>query len=731
MTDETIRSTNVRGLKTHEEIFETFDKSVFSPARKAPLSARRTFYYDARNRVIQSVETTPLGYGLRISYKYDYSGNILIRDEQHNISEGEPLNLRYAYTYDGRGRQLREVVSINGKVCADVASAYDELGRLQTKTAGNGLETEHKYNIQGWLSGITHRIKAPSVNLQTGDTLWIRNIIFTEQLNYFKPQAAKPLYSGNIAEISWNRGRDVMGDNTYAYSYDMLGRLTDAELYKREPSENFPGFSPLRDNTFTERRMEYDLNGNMRSFERYNGDEILKYKYLLDGNQLVRVKRDPGTKDSEGKVAFGIEEVDNPFEYDTMGNLVYDGQNQLKISYDFLNLPEKIAPAELHSQAGELFLANYCYLWNGEKVASTDVRGNGYLYIGSVRYELEGAKPAFESAPFAMGRIGRLGEEYDTRYFLNDHLGSVRAIVNQNGVVTAEYDYMPYGMQHKNSSLATSDANEFRYNGKEFLSRFCVDLYDSQARLQGMNARFNSIDPRAEEMTDISPYAYCADNPINRIDYDGEYPILLPLIKGAVGAVVDATAQVSVAMADDQGFFEALSNIDYTSIGASFMTSALLSPGMSTAAKVTTASVIAVDVAVDYSENKGLEYIGEGKTPGKAALDAAASLVPGKVARGVTSGLEKAIVSDLSSKASATLSKEIKSSLMQMQTIVNSDGFQIGTNVIANFTAGLINGQLSAIPFGGMKQTSMPQTHEIIRADALQVYKPEYKIKVK
>ena len=267
--------------------------------------------------------------------------------------------------------------------------------------------------------------------------------------------------------------------------------------------------------------MHYDLNGNMRSFERYNGDEILKYKYLLDGNQLVRVKRYPGTKDSEGKVAFGIEEADNPFEYDAMGNLVYDGQNQLKISYDFLNLPEKIAPAELHSQAGKLFLANYCYLWNGEKVASTDVRGNGYLYIGSVRYSLDSAKPAFESAPFAMGRIGRLGEEYDTRYFLNDHLESVRAIVNQNGVVTAEYDYMPYGMQHKNSSLATSDTNEFRYNGKELQSRFCVDLYDSQARLQGMNARFNSIDPLAGEMPDISPYAYCAGNPIKNIDPDG------------------------------------------------------------------------------------------------------------------------------------------------------------------------------------------------------------------
>ena len=112
-------------------------------------------------------------------------------------------------------------------------------------------------------------------------------------------------------------------------------------------------------------------------------------------------------------------------------------------------------------------------------VTSTDVQGNGYLYIGSVRYSLDSAKPAFESAPFAMGRIGRLGGEYGTRYFLNDHLGSVRAIVNQDGVVTVEYDYMPYGMQHKNS----------------------------QARLQGMNARFNSIDPLAEKYFPVSPYA--------------------------------------------------------------------------------------------------------------------------------------------------------------------------------------------------------------------------------
>ena len=77
-------------------------------------------------------------------------------------------------------------------------------------------------------------------------------------------------------------------------------------------------------------------------------------------------------------------------------------------------------------------------------------------------------------------------------------------------------------MQHKNSSLATSDTNEFRYNGKEFLSRFCVDLYDSQARLQGMNAQFNSIDPLAEKYFPVSPYAYCGNNPIRFTDPNGK-----------------------------------------------------------------------------------------------------------------------------------------------------------------------------------------------------------------
>ena len=47
-----------------------------------------------------------------------------------------------------------------------------------------------------------------------------------------------------------------------------------------------------------------------------------------------------------------------------------------------------------------------------------------------------------------------------------------------------------------------------------------LDWYDYGARhMDGM--RFTTIDPQAEKYYSISPYAYCANNPINAIDPDG------------------------------------------------------------------------------------------------------------------------------------------------------------------------------------------------------------------
>ena len=52
-------------------------------------------------------------------------------------------------------------------------------------------------------------------------------------------------------------------------------------------------------------------------------------------------------------------------------------------------------------------------------------------------------------------------------------------------------------------------------------------IYDSFARFQNTYGRFMSIDPKAESFYHISPYAYCAGDPVNLVDPDGEIIIFI------------------------------------------------------------------------------------------------------------------------------------------------------------------------------------------------------------
>ena len=222
-------------------------------------------------------------------------------------------------------------------------------------------------------------------------------------------------------------------------------------------------------------------------------------------------------------------------------------------------------------------------------------------------------------------------------------------------------------------------------------------------------------------------YVYCAGNPVKLVDVDGRMPVLLvPLIKGAVGAIADAAAQVTVSMANGQSFGQAMSNIDYTSVGASFVTAAIAMPGMSTTAKVVTVTVVAADAAIDVNAKGETLIIGEEKSITNAAIDAVSSVVPGKVVDNVTSGFNKAVSSDLGSSAAATLTKETKSSMKQAQTMVNSTAVQTGANAVADYMGGMIGGQANnEIGTGSTTRISVPLKDPIVQQnDATRVQRP-------
>jgi RHS repeat-associated protein len=66
------------------------------------------------------------------------------------------------------------------------------------------------------------------------------------------------------------------------------------------------------------------------------------------------------------------------------------------------------------------------------------------------------------------------------------------------------------------------DGQRFKYNDKELDLMHGLNMYDYSARgIDMANPRFTTQDPLAEKYYSISPYAYCANNPVNYIDPDG------------------------------------------------------------------------------------------------------------------------------------------------------------------------------------------------------------------
>ena len=72
-------------------------------------------------------------------------------------------------------------------------------------------------------------------------------------------------------------------------------------------------------------------------------------------------------------------------------------------------------------------------------------------------------------------------------------------------------------------SVAFSGNTDYLYTGKESQNAlFGINWYDSGARFQTTDGIFTGIDPLAEKYYHLSPYAYCAGNPVNLVDPQGD-----------------------------------------------------------------------------------------------------------------------------------------------------------------------------------------------------------------
>ena len=454
-------------------------------------------YYDINKRIVKSLSSRVNGGMDTYATEYSFQGSPLSVLHTHRDSSGYSLTERYTYTYDHSSRLTRVSHQYdNNPSVLLVEHAYDELGRLQTDKLDNGIyATAYAYNIRNWLTGI-----------EGGK--------FSQSLHYTDGLGV-PCYNGNISSMTWKSGAGAT-PRGYKFSYDRLGRLTDAE-YGEGPSLS------VNTNRFNEQVTGYDKMGNILGLKRYGQTSATGYDVIDDlslsyaGNRLKKVTDRSTTPAFNNGFEFkdGID-LPTEYEYDENGNLTKDlNKNITAIQYNCLNLPSRVMFANGNS-------ISYLYDAAGRKLRTVHVlEGDSVTtdYCGNVVYE-NGVPQILLTE---VGYVSLTDSKY--HYYLKDHQGNNRVVVDEEGTVEEVNDYYAFGGLMSTSSRQS--VQPYKYNGKELDRKGGLDWYDYGARMyDAALGRFMKTDRFSEKYVSLSPYQYGANNPVNNIDVNGDSLLL-------------------------------------------------------------------------------------------------------------------------------------------------------------------------------------------------------------
>ena len=88
--------------------------------------------------------------------------------------------------------------------------------------------------------------------------------------------------------------------------------------------------------------------------------------------------------------------------------------------------------------------------------------------------------------------------------------------------VLQRMNYYPFGGMYEAEDV-TNNTMPWKFGGKELDQMHGLNMYDFHARpYDARLGQFTMIDPCAEDYYEVSPYTYCHDDPVNRVDPDGK-----------------------------------------------------------------------------------------------------------------------------------------------------------------------------------------------------------------
>ncbi len=453
-----------------------------------PASKKTKFRYTQNSRGGLSGMTQKLPGGSTVKFRFDRNG----RRTEMVDSVGT-----VRYTYDKFGR----LTKVHRDGAPSVSYGYDTLNRIKSIRIGTGFELKYAYDFRGR----PEKLITPEGNIlfsyngKTGEvTRRLPNGITTRWTN---------LPDGRLESITHTSAanRPIA---QYRYTYRLDGMITSIK--------------ELTPSGVQTRRYIYDTAQRLVSTSGTNGPKT-GYTYDKVGNRagLRRQGHDPVTARYDW--AGTLTHYDGkPVLHDKAGNLTSYTGGSKSFTFDDTGLLKTVSLKNAsinYRYDGDGFLVSRSSGTSQQKFLPDplsdiwqplSVKGPGSQVTF---YIWDGASPL-------MAVTGKR-----VRYFLHDHLGSVRLVIDQAGEKIERYDYTPFGQPEKVSSGVDLQPG---FAGLFFDNAASVYLTRARAYDPALG-RFLQRDPEHRVLIgsqkDLSVYTYCGGDPVNYVDLSGAAPM--------------------------------------------------------------------------------------------------------------------------------------------------------------------------------------------------------------
>ena len=306
--------------------------------------------------------------------------------------------------------------------------------------------------------------------------------------------------NSNITEKNYNNSKSITN------SYNAKNRINSTSYNNKTYNYTYDTNNQLTAVSGTNYSASYAYNsqGNITS-KAVNGITT-SFNYFKDGwnDKLTSVNGVSLTYDANGNVlTYG----DKSFTWSSGKNLasITDGNNTYSYTYD---------ENGIRTSKTVNGVTTYYNTRDGVILSQTD--GTNTIYF------------QYDNYGVPIGLI-RNGQQY---FYITNQIGDVVAITDVNGTVVGNYEYDAWGNEIGNDTSDIAIDNPLRYRGYYYDSE--TEYYYLQSRYYDASiCRFINSDNVIYSLegkdynVGINLFAYCNNNPINKIDPTGRIPNML------------------------------------------------------------------------------------------------------------------------------------------------------------------------------------------------------------